>query len=283
MLIPKLLLLERARYGFAVWRKKRAVPEASRIAAYSKFTKKFRPGYATKVKASVNTTAARWAVLLLWASIVWVLLLAFLYSNFVEHVFANAALAFPTELFILKVVLGACTALAMLNPFGLFTINAPPQTALLMSNRLTRRLHAFGPGLHIKFPWEVVFQGPVSLKVTNHPMDVHILTKDRIDVIYRVYIGYGPELNLLPLYLRSTARQIKDKIEAGVHAKLEAEVAEQWSTELHNEEGTSRLEHLVNAYFAPESGQYGATITSVLGVRVEKILMSEPRFHAVRQ
>jgi hypothetical protein len=145
MLIPKLLLVERARYGFAVWRKKRAVREPSRIAAYSKITKKFRPGYATKVQASVNTTAARWAVLLLWASIVWVLLLAFLYSNFVEHVFANAALAFPTELFILKVILGACMALAMLNPFGLFTINAPPQTALLMSNRLAARVRTGSP------------------------------------------------------------------------------------------------------------------------------------------
>jgi hypothetical protein len=95
-------------------------------------------------------------------------------------------------------------------------------------------------------------------------MDVHLLTKDRIDVTYRVYIGYGPELNLLRLYLRSTARQIKDKIEAGVHAKLEAEVAGQWSTELQNEEGTSRLEHLVNAYFAPHGGQYGAAMPQPL-------------------
>jgi regulator of protease activity HflC (stomatin/prohibitin superfamily) len=183
---------------------------------------------------------------------------------------------FPIEFFVLKVIVRVVIALAMLNPSGLFSVNAPARTALLMSDRLTHRRHVFGPGRHIKFPWEVAVDAPVRLELTNQLMDMHLLTRDSVEVIYRVNIGYMPQLSSLPLYLRTTAQEITDKIGASVHNILKTEVSERLSTELYDQEGASRLEHLLRGYFASGSGQHGARIASGLGIGVEQVSMSEP-------
>jgi regulator of protease activity HflC (stomatin/prohibitin superfamily) len=164
--------------------------------------------------------------------------------------------------------------LFIINPFGSFAIDVPTGAAVIIRNRLTRRLHVLGPGRHIKFPWEVAVDGLVRLEVTSHSMDIHATTTDGMNLIYRVSVEYRPQLTLLPLYLRTTAREIKDKIETVVHKIIEAEVSARWSTELY--EGTSRLEQLLKACFASDNGQYGATIASGLGIRVEKVAMAEP-------
>ena len=184
----------------------------------------FRRGHVTKLRANINTTAGRLILFLFWVLFVWVLLFQFLYSNYFENLFANAALVFPIEFFVLKVIVGVVIALSILNPLGLFSVNVPAWTALLMSDRLTHQLHVFGPGRHIKLPWEVTINSPVRLELTDQLMDMHLLTRDSVAVIYRVNIGYMPQLSLLPVYLRATAQEITDKIGAGVHNLLETEV-----------------------------------------------------------
>ena len=166
MLLFKAALGKRAG-DLAPWRKKRVGPESSRTSAYGKVTKRFRRGHVTKLRANINTTAGRLILFLFWVLFVWVLLFRFLGSNSFDNLFANAALVFPIEFFVLKVIVGVVIALSILNPLGLFSVNVPAWTALLMSDRLTYRLHVFGPGRHIKLPWEVAVDFPVRLELTN--------------------------------------------------------------------------------------------------------------------
>jgi hypothetical protein len=188
MAIPKLTVVKRASGRVVLWRKKAAVPGPSTTSACPEVTKTFRSVNATKLEGNIDTTIGRVSVLLFWALIVWVLLSSFLYFDVFAHLFEKAALVFPTELFVLKIILGSLIAAVMVNPFGVFTINVSPSTAVLVSNRVTRRLRVFGPGRHIKFPWEIKFHGPISLDVTRHPMNIWVVTRDRIDVIYQVNI-----------------------------------------------------------------------------------------------
>jgi hypothetical protein len=235
-------------------------------------------GNAIKLDDKVNTTTGRLLVLIFWEAIVLFMLTAFLYSPNFEYAFPRLAVVFPIVLFALKVIVAFLIAVVTVDPLGSFTVRVLPFTGVVMLNALTRRLHAFGPGLHIKFPWELDFCGGVHLEVKSLPIEVIFLTRDRVQVTYKVNIQYSPRLALLPLYLRIVEGQIENEVGVVVHRMLDTKISERGSAELNDQESIHQLEWLIRGQFAPGSGQEGEIIGCRLGIRIEGISLSAPTF-----
>jgi hypothetical protein len=238
----------------------------------------FASGGAIKLDDKVNTTAGRLLVLIFWEAIVWFMLTAFLYFPLVEYAFPHLAVVSPIMLVALKGIGVVLIGLVAFDALGSFTVRILPFTGVVMTNALTRRLHVFGPGLHIKFPWELAAQERVRLEVKSLPIEVTFPTKDGVLVTYKVNIQYSPQLALLPLHLRIIEGQIEDEVGAVVHRILDREISERGSAELNHQESVHQLERLLRGQFAPGSGQEGEIIGCRLGIRMQGISLCAPTF-----
>jgi hypothetical protein len=186
----------------------------------------------------------------------------------------------------LVMVLCVVAALSLALSLEWFFFRIQPMFGVVLTNYFTGRMHVFGPGVHLKFPWEVTASGLVTtrLDLRTFPIEENFFSKDGVSVGYHVTVQYEPRLRFLPLLLRIEEGHVRDAIRATVRKKLAIEILGCSSDQLHKKEKVQQLGQLVDLLCSGRSEKEGKQekegeqIENLYGIKIRSVALSEPTF-----
>jgi regulator of protease activity HflC (stomatin/prohibitin superfamily) len=160
-----------------------------------------------------------------------------------------------------------------------FLVNVPKLTGVITTNLFTGELHVYGPGLHIRYPWErFTLDDYIDVRglLVEHPST--FVTKDGIGLTFHWTMQYGVNLPLLALYVRTEEKVIDQWfVEVVEHAGQETIVKKEVEQVLHENTPDKILEG-IEEQLQNDVDTFENTLEERFGIRVELVTVGPPDF-----
>ena len=178
----------------------------------------------------------------------------------------------------------AWTIMVTFTARRLFLVSVPKLTGLITTDELFGgRLHPYGTGLHIRYPWEhYTYDDFIDLRTRLTPAPgastSHFVTKDGIGLSYGWTVQYGVVLPLLALFIRTDLHAIEHGFdEVVLHAGQEI-VKDEKVEDVLKTNSSHNLQQGIEHKLATETDVQGNTMEERFGIEVELVTVGPPTF-----
>lgn len=173
---------------------------------------------------------------------------------------------------------------------GLFIVNVPKFTGLITTNYFSGTLHIFGPGIHIKYPWEhysmedYIDTRAISVEKSSRFNAKGSIMPDStpdgaIGLTFTWTVQYGPFLPLLALYVRTEEKAIEDGFKEVVENALNEAMSSFTIQQMLDKNTIEALQKkLGEAFRGEERDDVESTLEERFGIAVELNTLGPPTF-----
>lgn len=165
-----------------------------------------------------------------------------------------------------------------------FLVSVPKLTGLITTNELSGgTLHVYGPGLHVRFPWErFTLDDYIEMRAQLVPAPgspkSRFVTSDGIGLNYPWTVQYGVRLALLPLYIRTDSHAIEHGFDELVLHAGQQVVSTEKAENIISNNSAHALQNGIISNLSHELDAQGNTMEDRFGIWTELVTVGPPTF-----